>query len=758
MIELYAVCGLWKLNNNIHWEFEMDNERGASLINIDENTRFSELVKILLEDFDIDIQAQCLKLSYSLPAKSSTIGSIPIFIRNDRQLEAFKLKYAQSGGVLHLCVTVEDFCEIVEQGQPRSTPFIESVTAVTQDQTSSNLLVGNVIDVYTHTRDQPIPNSYVEGVPRNMTTSVGYPSCSSHSTGLIDVDSLFCGKLFKDKTEMRSQMRMYAVKHSFEFHTFKSDNKRYVLKCIDEKCSWRLLATKAKASDSFVVRKYSSQHSCDSALRNVNHRQATARTLAGLVSNHFAGGKLPLRPKQLMEIFRNDHGVGVSYSKAWRAQEHASELARGIPADSYEVLPSWFHMIEKKNPGTITYIKADSDNKFRYGFLAFGASIRGFKLMRKVISIDGAHLKSKYKGTLLAASAQDGNFQLYPIAFAVVDSENDASWDWFLRCLKTIIPDEEDLVFVSDRASSIATALSVNYVHAHHGICTFHLQKNLETRFRASASLLPVVHDASRAYTQYDFDYLFTQISNGDPDLGEYLWQADIRKWSRAYSPSNRYNIMTSNCAESINSRLKETREYPIVCLFDTIRSILTRWFNERREESCRHPYAVTTKVGNKMNESYNNTTRWLEVSQVNENIFEVKAALKTYMVNLDTRKCTCCMFDIDKFPCAHGIAAAKHVNLNENMFVDDYHSTERWRLAYSESIHPVGDMEYWEIPESVSTSIRPPSTRIPSGRRKKKRIASSWEYGKAKTNSKQYKCSRCGQCGHNKSSCVAAI
>ncbi|XP_010506932.2 PREDICTED: uncharacterized protein LOC104783478 [Camelina sativa] len=584
MIELYSVCGLWKLNNNIHWEFEMDNERGASLINIDENTRFSDLVKILLEDFDIDIRAQCLKLSYTLPAMSATRGSIPIFIRNDRQLEAFKLKYAQSGGVLHLCVTVEDFCVTVEQGQPSSTLFIESVTAVTQDQTSSNLFVGNAFDVSTATHTQ-------------------------------------------------------------------SDNKRCVLHCIYEKCSWRLDATKVKASDSFVVRKYISQHSCDSALRNVNHRQASARTLGGLVSNHFAGGKLPLRPKQLLEIFRNDHGVSVSYSKAWRAQEHASKLARGLPADSYEVLPSWFHMIEKKNPCTITYIKADSDNKFRYAFLAFGASIRGFKLMRKVISIDGAHLKSKYKGTLLAASAQDGDFQLYPIAFAVVDSRNDASWDWFLRCLKTIIPDEKDLVFVSDRASSIAIALSVNYVNAHHGIYTFHLQKNMERRFRSSASLLPVVHDASRAYTQYDFDYLFSQISNGDPELGEYLWQVDIRKWSRAYSPSNRYNIMTSNCAESINSLLKETREYPIVCQFETIRSILTRWFNERREESCRPPYDVTPNVGNKMNASYNNTTRWLEVCPVNENVFEVKAGLKTNVVNLDTRKCTCCMFDIDKFP-----------------------------------------------------------------------------------------------------------
>ncbi|XP_010424303.1 PREDICTED: uncharacterized protein LOC104709376 [Camelina sativa] len=670
----------------------MDNERRASLINIDDKTRFSELVKVLLEDFDIDIQAQFLKLSYTLPVVAATIGSIPIFIRNDRQFEAFMLKYAQSRGVIHLCVTVEQ----IFIGQPSSTPFIESVTVVTQDQTSSNLFVGNAIDVSTatHTQGQTIPNPYVQSVPRFYCSLV---ASSSQYTG---TDDDFTATATHTQDVIQRQNR-----------NEKSDAD------VCSQAYWRLRATKVKTSDSFVVLKYISQHNCDYALRNVN-------------------------PPSICKDFGwNDHRVGVSYSKAWRAQEHASELAR-----------------EKKNPGTITYIKADSDNKFRYAFLVFGASIRGFTLMRKVISIDGAHLKSKFKGTLLAASAQDGNFQLYHIAFVIVDSENDASWDWFLRCLKTIIPDEKDLVFVSDRASSIATALSVNYELAYHVICTFHLQKNLETRFRACAYLLPVVHDTSRAYTLYDFDYLFSQISNGNPELGEYLWQADIRKWSRAYSPSNRYNIMTSNCVKSINSLLKKTCEYPIVCLFETIMSILTRWFNERREESYRHPYVVTPNVGNKIKASYNNTTHWLEVCQVYENVFEVKVGLKTYVVNLDTWKCTCCMFDIDKFPCTHGIAAAKHVNLNENMFVDDYHFTQRWRLGYSESIHPVSDIEYWEIPESVSTFIRPPSTRIPSGRRNKKRIATSWEHGKAKTNSKQYKCSRCGQCGHNKSSCVVAI
>ncbi|KAL9840511.1 putative transcription factor interactor and regulator CCHC(Zn) family [Arabidopsis thaliana] len=216
---------------------------------------------------------------------------------------------------------------------------------------------------------------------------------------------------------------------------------------------------------------------------------------------------------------------------------------------------------------------------------------------------------------------------------------------------------------------------------------------------------------------------------------------------------------MTSNLAESVNALLKQNREYPIVCLFESIRSIMTRWFNERREESSQHPSAVTINVGKKMNASYDTSTRWLEVCQVNQEEFEVKGDTKTHLVNLDKRTCTCCMFDIDKFPCAHGIASAKHINLNENMFVDEFHSTYRWRQAYSESIHPNGDMEYWEIPETISEVIcLPPSTRVPSGRRKKKRIPSVWEHGRSQPKPKLHKCSRCGQSGHNKSTCVAAI
>ncbi|XP_013713638.1 uncharacterized protein LOC106417370 [Brassica napus] len=430
--------------------------------------------------------------------------------------------------------------------------------------------------------------------------------------------------------------------------------------------------------------------------RSVSQRQATAKLLGTMVSNHYEGGKIGLKPNQIMEKARKDHGVVISYSKAWRSQEHGQDIARGTPDDSYEALPSWFHMIKEKNPGSVTFIEVDSVGKFKYAFLSLGPSTRGFKLMRKVLSVDGAHLKAKYKGTLLGATTQDSNFHLYPIAFAIVDSENEASWSWFMKCLKTIIPDEEDLVFVSDRATSIENALLRHYPVAHHGICVFHFKKNAQDNFKSS-TLVPLVVEAAYAYTKAYFDCYFHEIEASDIVLADYLRKADFRMWSRSYSPANRFNIMTSNLAESVNSLLKLSR--------------------------VRHMHLATLEVGNNMKELYDFMSRFLEVSKINDSEFEVKGDTRDQVVNFQTRHCSCFVFDVEKFPCAHAIAAANAGNKHENDYVDEFFSNERFTLAYSETVYPVGDKTYWNISPHVASFVcRPPSTRFPSGRRKKKR------------------------------------
>ena len=85
--------------------------------------------------------------------------------------------------------------------------------------------------------------------------------------------------------------------------------------------------------------------------------------------------------------------------------------------------------------------------------------------MRKVIIIDGTHLRGRYEGCLIAASAQDANFQVFPIAFGIVNSENDDVCTWFMERLTDTISDDPDLVFVSDRHLSIyASIRKVTYL------------------------------------------------------------------------------------------------------------------------------------------------------------------------------------------------------------------------------------------------------------------------------------------------------
>ena len=62
-------------------------------------------------------------------------------------------------------------------------------------------------------------------------------------------------------------------------------------------------------------------------------------------------------------------------------------------------------MLEKVNPRTVTRIEVGGKSRFKYLFLAFGAAIRGFQYMRKLIGIDETFLKGSYKGAMLVATA-----------------------------------------------------------------------------------------------------------------------------------------------------------------------------------------------------------------------------------------------------------------------------------------------------------------------------------------------------------------
>ena len=53
--------------------------------------------------------------------------------------------------------------------------------------------------------------------------------------------------------------------------------------------------------------------------------------------------------------------------------------------------------------------------------------------------LDGCFIKLSTGQQILAATGRDGNNNIFPIAFGVVDKEETDSWTWFLTQLRTII-------------------------------------------------------------------------------------------------------------------------------------------------------------------------------------------------------------------------------------------------------------------------------------------------------------------------------
>ena len=169
-------------------------------------------------------------------------------------------------------------------------------------------------------------------------------------------------------------------------------------------------------------------HTCSLDVRHRDHRQAAPWLIGYCIKDMYTRPDPTYKPRAIIEDMRRDYGFEMTYDKAWRCREKALSYVRGTPEMSFQKLPSWCHMLEKTNPGSITHIVTDELDRFRYFFMAMGVSIRGFKsTCRLVLAIDGSFLKGVFGGTLLEAVAKDSNGQIYPVAFAVVDSENNNS-------------------------------------------------------------------------------------------------------------------------------------------------------------------------------------------------------------------------------------------------------------------------------------------------------------------------------------------
>ncbi|KFK39585.1 hypothetical protein AALP_AA3G263500 [Arabis alpina] len=265
------------------------------------------------------------------------------------------------------------------------------------------------------------------------------------------------------------------------------------------------------------------------------------------------------------------------------------------------------------------------------------------------------------------------------------------------------------------------------YRRAWHGACVIHLARNIAARFKGKR-LPSLMVLAARKYGIEEFYKVFAEIEAVDGDCTEYLKSLGFAHWKLSHFIGMRYNVMTTNIAESLNNILKEGRDFPIVSMVESLRTSLMGWFARRRLAAASEKCKVTPKVREKLETNFFFSTS-MAVKPANGQEFEVQTKKgEIFIVDLARKMCSFREFQLLLIPCSHALAAAAEINLSTEKLVGDAYLTKTWRAAYAATIHPVPTAD-----ETVNVGnvieLQPPVTRRPPGRPKKLRILSTGEF-----------------------------
>jgi len=603
-----------------------------------------------------------------------------------------------------------------------------------------------------------------------------YWADSGHQQSFVAGGEFEKGMVFDNKKVLIEMVKRYSIQRNQFYNTVTSNEKILHLRC-KKKCGWSLRATKMNyMSHGFRIVSYKGPHrdNCVSDVSTSDHRHLDSDIICEYVKSFVAKDPC-LKVEFIQDLITRQYQYDVTYRKAWYAKQKAIDQVYGCWECSYKKLPSFMQALQQSNQGTVVVWKhktlvdgAYYSNKvvFERVFWAFKPCIDGFKHCMPVLSIDGTHLYGKYKGTLLVATGVDANYQIFPLAFALVEGESIESWCWFMSCIRMHVTQRLGLCVISDRHAGIIAAMNSDNVGfkepmAYHRFCVRHMASNLKNHVKSS-KMRDMFKNMAYERQERKFVAGLRVMADSCDKSRRYVGRVPFRMWSLFHDAGRRYGMCTTNFSETFNNVLKGARFLPIMSLVELTFHRVNKYFNMRRDwsqaraaQGCSYPPKVTSMLENNNSKAryheadvYNRQLGLYQVKTHRGNRVGEKGGHK-HTVNFNLRTCTCNKPRIFHLPCSHVLAVCIKFSLSEEPWVDPFLRMDEYVNTYNPYFFPIPCETTWG--DYRGPTVIPDDSMIRGmGRPKSKRIRNEMDEATRPLS----KCGHCHQEGHNRRTC----
>ncbi|QHN92510.1 uncharacterized protein DS421_17g584370 [Arachis hypogaea] len=480
-------------------------------------------------------------------------------------------------------------------------------------------------------------------------------------------------------------------------------------------CDWLIRVSKMSKKYCWEIRRYNGSHTCTRATISQDHSKLGSDIIAEAI-------------KPLVEV---DPSIKVK-SVIAEVQSKFNYIAMCHKEPSavvyFETMPAY------QGDDLVPDIRV-----LHLVFRSYCPYIRAFRHCKPIVQVDRTHLYGKYKGCLLVAVSQDGNNNIVPIAFAIVEGETSDAWHFFLSNLRQHVVTRDGEGLISDRHESINSAIARSNgawspPRAFHMFCIRHIELNFLRKFKAPY-LQKLIVNIGYSRTVCEYEIRYQRLCERGEAYSNWLDRIPREQYALAF----------------------DARNLPVTALVKATFYRLNELFTRKRAEAearinAGHVFSeiVTTKLHANQRTSGN-----IQVScfdRQNE-VFEVREMPSgvEYAVNLRRRVCDCGEFQVDRISCRHVFAYCANQRLDWQMYVHEVYKMDQIQRVYRARFRPLGNPTTWPVYTGPRFVGNPFLRRVAKGRPKMTRFLNEMDTRMLRA---PRRCKQCGAEGHSRSRC----